>query len=193
MIHECETEPLSLHCDCRLERCTICHVAHSLTKCDLHQPKEHDGQEYYLHELSGQIHNIPRHRVIAAEFEAALMEMGVEIPGGSPATHTALDIGAGIGTYAPWLLRKGYHYEACEIDTWAGKYIEGAYGGPVHRMRFEDLPERDQYDVIIASHCLEHFEDAKAMLAKMTRLLKPSGLLLLLVPDDTDLCNPDHH
>jgi SAM-dependent methyltransferase len=122
------------------------------------------------------------------------MEMGVEIPIGSPATHKALDVGAGIGIYAPWLLRCGYFYEAVDSSPWAVKYIEGAYGGPVHRVAFEDFPVgKLKYDIVISGHCLEHFHDARTALERMAMLLKPKGILLLVIPDNSDLLNPDHH
>ena len=39
---------------------------------------------------------------------------------------------------------------------------------------------------------LEHFDDAPKMLQKMYTTLKPGGYLYLLIPDDSDLGNPDH-
>jgi 2-polyprenyl-3-methyl-5-hydroxy-6-metoxy-1,4-benzoquinol methylase len=157
----------------------------------LHEPEKHNSALYYLHELRGQIDLIPRHVVIAAEMQTAMKDLEVELAWASPQHNRALDICAGIGIYAPLLLRRGYHYEAVEMDIWASRYIEGAYGGPVHRCRFEDF-EGSPYDVIVMAHGLEHCDDAPMMLEKCFQLLKEGGLFCLLIPDNTDLANPDH-
>jgi predicted SAM-dependent methyltransferase len=57
---------------------------------------------------------------------------------------------------------------------------------------FEKFNEQSPYDVIVLAHGLEHFENAPVMLEKVFCLLKESGILCLLVPDDADLGNPDH-
>jgi len=164
-----------------------------LHKCVNHKPRQHDGATYYLHELGGVVAGIPKHTLVAGEFQTALQMMGVTLPLVQPATHRALDIGAGIGHYGSWLLRLGYSYEALEPFDWAGKYIEGCLGGPVHRCGFDELEAPDgSYQLIVAGHCLEHLPDARVSLDKMLRLLDPQGWLLILIPDDTDLGNPDH-
>ena len=60
----------------------------------------------------------------------------------------------------------------------------------------EGLPETlfppGCYALILAAHVLEHLDDAPAAAAKCARLLAPGGELWVVVPDDSDPCNPDH-
>ena len=47
----------------------------------------------------------------------------------------------------------------------------------------ETIPERGLYDYIIASHMIEHTPDMIGFVEDAAALLKPSGLLVLVVPD----------
>lgn len=191
-VHTCEwnNTKLILPCGCALVECKVCGVKHSAMKCALHQPEKHDSQTYYLHELRGTINGLPQHTKICAELEAALIRMGVGIA--CPVCGIVLDIGAGIGYNAPFFLTRGFKYEAIECDRWAGKYIWGAYMSPVHAVRFEDFNVTAQYDVVIASHVLEHLTNPNTALDKIHSLVKPGGRAIVIVPNDDDLCNPDH-
>ena len=192
MIHTCKGQQEFFSCGCELERCDICKAAKSIKKCGLHQPKEHNSQYYYLDDLHGYSQGIPRHTKICAEFEMALKEMKFYIPVHKPTEARVLDIGAGIGANAPMFMQRGYRYEALEIDSWACKYIKGAYSPHTHNVKFEDFTDVYNWDAIVASHVLEHFADARAMLKKMFDMLKPGGHVYIIIPDDTDLGNPDH-
>lgn len=191
-MHECITEIQKARCGCTVARCSVCGAAQSVSKCDLHKPKEHDSRSYYLTDLHGQSQGIPRHTKVCAELEVALGDMKLNVPMRSPATDRVLEVGAGIGIYAPLFMQRGYAYEAVEADPWACRYIQGAYGPCVHNIKFEDFTEEYVWSAIMAAHVLEHFDDAKAMLEKMFRILKPRGRLYLIIPDDRDLGNPDH-
>ena len=191
MIHECQFHQEYAVCGCEIGRCSICGAAKSHKKCGLHQPKEHNNQHYYLDDLHGYSQGIPRHTKVCAEFELALKEMNVEIPIVRPDEAKVLDIGAGIGNNAPMFMQRGYRYEALELDSWACKYIKGAYTPHTHNVKYEDFII-GEWDAIIASHVLEHFADARAMLQKMYNDLKPGGNIYIIIPDDTDLGNPDH-
>jgi hypothetical protein len=79
-----------------------------------------------------------------------------------------LIVGVGVGL-EPLLLRQKFHREVCTLDIDAD--FEPDYVGSVHDMRmFSD----QQFDVVIASHVLEHlpfsyFRDCLAELARVAR------------------------
>jgi hypothetical protein len=104
-----------------------------------------------------------------------------------------LEVGPG---YAPTLPRsKGFNVETLDhatADAIREKYRRlGADisqvehvdyvsdGRPVHKI----IPRRHEYDFILASHVLEHFTDPLGFLKSCELLLKPSGSLVLIVPD----------
>lgn len=43
--------------------------------------------------------------------------------------------------------------------------------------------ENESFDTIVMSHCLEHFEEPRKLLAKLIKTLKPNGILYIEVPD----------
>lgn len=43
---------------------------------------------------------------------------------------------------------------------------------------------KKQFDFVYSSHCLEHMVDAKAAILEWWQLVKPGGVLFLLVPDE---------
>lgn len=191
MIHKHKWgEVEEVECGCQLVRCGICGVGLSQQKCPLHKPKKHDSQFYYQQELHGSREGIPRHTKVAAELELALQDMDFGIPWGDAAP--AIDIGAGIGIYAPLLMSKGYRYEALELDRWACHYIKGAYSPHTHNIKFCQLKEAYSWQLILAAHVLEHLKESDRSLEKMFRILRPGGLLYIIIPDDSDIGNPDH-
>ena len=182
MIHECNMVAEAVPCGCGINRCSICGAARSVSKCVFHSPKAHDSRFYYLDELHGAVDAIPRHTKVCAEFQVALSKIGERILPTSPDQCAVLEIGAGVGIYAPLFMQHGYRYEAVETDPWACKYIQGAYSPHVHNVPFESFPDGVRYPAIMAAHVLEHFYDAKAALEKMYRLLMPKGRLYLIIP-----------
>jgi len=59
----------------------------------------------------------------------------------------------------------------------------------MHRMAFAD----GTFDLVYASHCLEHAYDLGATLAEMIRVLKHRGILLIEVPVDYQVTAADRH
>lgn len=45
------------------------------------------------------------------------------------------------------------------------------------------------FDALISNHSLEHFEDLSSALAEIGRVLKPSGVLYIAVPDASTFCD----
>lgn len=76
----------------------------------------------------------------------------------------------------PWLeSRPGYAYIAADL---AAPHVALRYD--LQRIPFRS----SSFDVIIASHVLEHIDDDRAALAEILRTLKPGGSLVAMVPID---------
>ena len=71
-------------------------------------------------------------------------------------------------------LKKQYrHYESADLYA----------AGVDHKVDLRDLPFEDtQYDLVFASHVLEHIDDDLAALGEIRRVLRPGGLAVLPVP-----------
>lgn len=104
-----------------------------------------------------------------------------------------LEVGCGLGQYVPWLLKFGYQYTALEPAQWAANWVRNTFGVPVVNNRIEtaDL-QTNYYDLTLAAHVLEHLDNAPESLRKLWSSLKPGGHILIVVPNDRDLFNPDH-
>ena len=191
-MHECKGEMLKIECGCVVEQCKICGVSKSVEKCEVHKPIEHDSRTHYCEDMRGCPSGLPRHAVMCGELLDALWLMGMDIVERKD-KKSILDIGAGIGLYAPLFIGRGYRYTALELNSWACEYIQGAYRCMVLHTSFEKYSsESNRWGTLTAAHVLEHLTDAPKMLEKMFRILQPRGILYMVVPEDTDLGNPDH-
>lgn len=91
----------------------------------------------------------------------------------------ALDFGAGIGTFADRLRKRGIHVDCIEPDAEQRHVIESrglsadASIGPNHAAR---------YDRVYTLNVLEHIEDDVAALKALYTAIKPGGRLLIFVP-----------
>lgn len=174
-----------LRCGCRLDRHDQTWALYCTFKCKSHRRIQntttHLAQDYY-HELQGDDKTIHIGQFIENFGELQQVE-----------SDSVLEIGAGTSQYVPMFLSKGYTYAAVEPSVYAADWINSKYGVTVHNTAFESFKTDKQYDIVFSAHCLEHFKNAIAELHHMKRLLKPNGLLYVLIPDDSDLSNSDHY
>lgn len=178
-------------CGCELEIDDRCGALHSILKCDKHKSKQREitGLDAaYYGELGAIDDNaIPPH---IREFEDAFGKL--DAAGGKD----ALEIGAGASRYVPMILDAGYSsYNAIEPSAWACEWLKNKYPKNVwtFQMAWEDyVTDPLRYDMILSAHSLERMIDAPSALQKMADHLNPGGRLFIVIPDDSDLTNPDH-
>lgn len=102
----------------------------------------------------------------------------------------AIEIGGGVSPYAAWLRSLGYRYLGIEPSKWAANFMRSlrfpvlSHPWPVH--------VTEKVSLILSAHSLEHMTDAPQALLAMYEAMNPGGMLLLLVPDDSDPTNADH-
>lgn len=96
------------------------------------------------------------------------------------------DVGAGMGNASRILARMGYNVTAIEMD--AHTVVEAQKKQPQTGMTYvqenvlHHVPSAP-YDVMIAFDVLEHLEDPRRMLEKFGEMLRPSGRLVLSIPN----------
>jgi 2-polyprenyl-3-methyl-5-hydroxy-6-metoxy-1,4-benzoquinol methylase len=102
----------------------------------------------------------------------------------SPADRI-LDVGCGTGTLLRYLKEHDYrNLEGLEISRRAVEVL-GKHGITMHHAKLPHLPPLDQqYDVVIASQVLEHIIRRQKFLRGLQQILKPSGSLIIFVPDN---------
>jgi SAM-dependent methyltransferase len=147
--------------------------------------------EYY--KSLGAIENgVPNCKQAIDQLTEALGEIGEGQKGYD--RSRALEVGCGLSRYAPEIIQQGYWYIGIDDNRWAVEATRNLFNVDVIKENFEthEFEEGYRCDIILSAHSLEHMNNAPKALEKMYKLLVPSGLLYLLVPDDGDPVNPDH-
>jgi 2-polyprenyl-3-methyl-5-hydroxy-6-metoxy-1,4-benzoquinol methylase len=98
-----------------------------------------------------------------------------------------LDVGCGDGAFLKLAQDKGWAVSGTEHSSYAANYVSEALGIPVFcgEVFAAGYPD-NSFDVVTMWHVLEHVTDPGRYLREIHRILKPSGLLLVAVPNVND-------
>jgi 2-polyprenyl-3-methyl-5-hydroxy-6-metoxy-1,4-benzoquinol methylase len=100
-----------------------------------------------------------------------------------------LDIGCSSGVFLDMMRTKGWDVAGVEL---CGEFVklarelfglENIFNGTLEEARFED----ESFDLITMWDLIEHVPDPSSLLLEAERILKPTGLLLILTPDENSL------
>lgn len=95
-----------------------------------------------------------------------------------------LDVGCGYGTFLAAMKRRGWHVAGIDFDPAAVEAARKTYGIDVRVGTIDSVkPAGPVYDVVTASHVVEHVPDPISFLCKCRELLRPGGLLVLKTPN----------
>ena len=94
-------------------------------------------------------------------------------------TSCLLDFGCGSGRDTKYFLSQGYTVDAIDGSEEMCKIATEYTGIPVKQMLFHQLDEQEKYDGIWACASILHLplQDLETVLHKMSRALKPSGII----------------
>lgn len=109
-----------------------------------------------------------------------------------------LEVGAGIGETAPYLLNSGITSWTClEPDPALAERITGKINRSelpdlcqVRTGTSKDLPQQPAYDTVLYIDVIEHIEDDRGELQRAASLLRNGGHLIVLVPAHNFLRSP---
>ena len=100
-----------------------------------------------------------------------------------PPPARLFEIGTGAGSFLDAARSAGFAVEGIEFSEEAAKFARERLGLNVRQGAAEDLEGRDAYDVVGAFDTLEHLLRPRDVLARVLRILRPRGLLVLSVPN----------
>jgi SAM-dependent methyltransferase len=98
-----------------------------------------------------------------------------------------LEIGAGIGSNTLALADDGRDWTCLEPDAALAdrlkrRLADAGWTFPVVHGTIADLPAQEHFDCALYIDVLEHIEDDRGELQRVTRLLQPGGRLIVLAP-----------
>ena len=101
-----------------------------------------------------------------------------------PKGATVLELGFGDGLLTQALHNAGVAAELLEGSPLLCARARSLYPNlSVHNALFEDFEPVQPYDAVLVLHVLEHVDDPPELLRRISRWVKPDGLILLLVPN----------
>jgi SAM-dependent methyltransferase len=96
----------------------------------------------------------------------------------------ALDVGCATGALLDALRGRGWEPQGVELSTAQASYGAGRYALPIHAGSLESARFPDaSFDLVHASHLIEHLNDPAAFLGEVARVLAPGGLLVITTPN----------
>jgi 2-polyprenyl-3-methyl-5-hydroxy-6-metoxy-1,4-benzoquinol methylase len=102
-------------------------------------------------------------------------------------TGSLLDVGCATGAFLQLAQNSGWEIRGTEYSTYAAKFARGLLKVDIYCGHLMDAHyEASFFDVVTFWHVLEHVNDPMRYLQEARRILKPSGLLVIAVPNVND-------
>lgn len=99
-----------------------------------------------------------------------------------------VDVGCATGRLIQYLHEHGWDEQGVEVCRPAAEYGRQVRGVKIFTGTLEEAAlSAGGYNVVHASHVIEHLQDPGAFLDEAFRLLKPNGYLLLITPNSASL------
>lgn len=170
-------------CGCTVAPDPASGVLRSLTKCASHCRAYRDPatlDEAYYRELGvfGETAHLPEILEALGPFPAA------------SGTRQAIEIGCGCSPYVGAIKAAGWRYTGIDSSPFAARWTAQRWSVGTITGPFTSLP--GPCGLILAAHVVEHLDDAPGSIVAMAAVMEPGGELWIVVPDDSDLANPDH-
>ena len=94
----------------------------------------------------------------------------------------ALEIGAGIGTFAQWAAHYASEYHPTDVDSRLVARLREKFPHAFEWNLFEPFPGDQMYDTIVILNVIEHLQDDLGALKALEARLAPGGHLIVMVP-----------
>jgi 2-polyprenyl-3-methyl-5-hydroxy-6-metoxy-1,4-benzoquinol methylase len=102
----------------------------------------------------------------------------------SVAGNNVLEVGCNTGFILSGLKKLGYRVTGTDLSTTALEYAKKYYGlDSIYLSDFPPEHESGSFDVLIASHIIEHVLDPRAFVDQCSRFLKPGGICIIRTPN----------
>lgn len=101
-----------------------------------------------------------------------------------------LDVGCGNGYFLRAAERNGWEVFGTEVSSYSIEYCKKKFGIQIqHGEIFDTKYAENYFDVITLWHTFEHVKDPITYLQEFNSILKPDGLIFILVPNEKFILN----
>lgn len=183
---------IEVSCGCEVITDTATGILRSSKKCVRHKrmrAKQPTGLAYY--QGLGTVCHDGKPANVDTYVSEFIENMGDLEPACLHKSRLLLEVGCGMSPYVEYIRRRGYLYIGIDPDPQVAVWMQSTYGAKCYCGKFPEC-HVVQVDAILMAHVLEHIEDAPGALRECHKSLKPNSCLYIIVPDDSDLANPDH-
>ena len=153
-------------------------------------PTEEELDSFYRRDYRKHYHNefTPRKKAILRAMRGADVRYNFIKPVLKEGMRI-LDVGAGGGEFVNFMHDKGFDAHGIEPNEMFADYARRAYAIPIQQTSWRNAQvDEESYDLISASHVIEHFHDPHGALCRFWTWLKPGGRIHLSVPS---ISNPN--
>ncbi|MDR3191575.1 MAG: class I SAM-dependent methyltransferase [Treponema sp.] len=143
--------------------------------------RENHGEDYLSYELANEV-NFLRLQELALE-DAGFGEIQAELLASASRPPRLIDIGCATGALLEKLRNRGWESAGVEISP-SAEYARRERGLDVWSLPLEECRfPAASFDVVLASHLIEHLNDPAGFVAEVYRILVPGGRFLATTPN----------
>ncbi len=114
------------------------------------------------------------------------LEPAAGAPDCGEGARSFLDIGCATGTLLAYLKTRGWKEKGVEVCVPAAEYARDVRGVDVHSGTLQEADlQASSFDVVHASHLIEHLNQPGVFVRDVFRILKPGGRILLTTPNSS--------
>jgi SAM-dependent methyltransferase len=162
-------------------RCAHCGLVQQSPQPEPGAVEARYGDAYSEYEIANQ--EAYRDLELLALADLRLEEAAAPLRAAAPRPR-ALDVGCATGALLDALRDRDWEPQGVEICVPAAKYGRRRYGLPIHAGDLISAYFPDgSFELVHASHLVEHLNDPRAFLAEARRVLARDGLLVLATPN----------
>ena len=139
------------------------------------------GRDYLAYELENEAAFLDLQK--RALKDAGFEQLEKEIMAGREQRPCVLDIGCATGALLAFLQDRGWQAAGVEISP-SADYAQERLGIPISSKTLEDSHFPDEYfDLVHASHLIEHLTNPRAFLSEVRRIMRPGGYCMITTPN----------
>ena len=169
-------------------RCAGCGLVQINPQPVVESVKSRYGDEYLAYEIENEEKFLVLQQLGLADagffqIERELMGRKGAPPGSPQRRPRVLDVGCATGALLAFLKGRNWQVTGAEISP-SAEYARDKRGLDVRRMSVEDCRFPDaSFDVVLASHLIEHLNRPREFIREVARILCPGGYFLLTTPN----------